>query len=549
MSKILFIVPPYVSFDSFVNPAYNERTIEKKSGNYGHVATDMPVGLLSLSAYSKKHMAVEVKLIDFNITLNKIESFEYNSFAELFRNYLSAKEWIDFTPDIIGITSILTLSYYNMIDIAQVSQEIFPDSTIIAGGGVPTNMYNEIFQDSTCFDALCYGEGEKPLFGLLKATDKEKFLNDHQSWITREKVESKQSFQYDFIENLDEIPFYDYDILKTDEYRLNPSVGSFTSFDDNKYLFHIDTSRGCPYHCCFCASHSVHGRTMRYHSINRVREDLKHLKDQYRAETIVIQDDNLMSNKKRVFDIIDILRELKLNVFFQSGLAIYGLDRKMLEALKNIGVNQLILATESGSKRVLKEIMHKPVSLTKVRRVVEDCRQLGIDTDANILIGLPGETKQDIEDARAFLKTLDVTWFRVYIATPLVGSEMFDIVKEKEYSSRSYNDFDFKRAGIETEDFTAEYIQEMSYFLNLELNFVANSDFRLGNYETALKNFENTIRVRSDHAFAYYFAAKCCKIMNLEEKYSDYKTKYEEAIWGSEFWKVYANQFNLTQLA
>lgn len=547
MDKMLLIVPPYVSFDSFVNPLFNERTVVKKSGNYGSVVTDMPIGLISLSTYLKKHTAIEIKLIDFNIVLNKMESFEYSSFSALFDDFLSAEEWINYTPGIIGISTLFTPSYYNMIDIAHVARNIFPNALIIAGGGVPTNMYNEIFRDSTCFDALCYGEGEKPLLGLVEAIDKNEYLRTHLSWITKGQIENKQSFQHDFIENLDEIPFYDYGILNTDEYGLNPTISSYASFD-KKYIFHIATSRGCPHHCCFCSSHTIHGRKMRYHSVSRVREDLTCLRDEYGAKMIGFQDDHFMADKQRAFEIINIAKELEMPVFFQSGLALYALDRKMLETIKSAGLNQLVLAVESGSNRVIKEIMHKPINLSIIKRVISDCRQLGIDTDANILIGLPGETKQDIEDTRAFLKTLDATWFRIYVATPLVGSEMFDICIKNNYLCGSYIGCDFKRAVIETEDFTSEYIQKKAYSLNLELNFVRNSDFRLGNYKKALEGFENTITVKDDHAFAYYFAAKCYKMMAFVERYQAYKVKYQEIIDESAFWRGYANQFDLVTL-
>lgn len=548
MNKILFIVPPYVEFDSFVNPLFNERIVVKKSGNYGSVVTDMPIGILSLSAYLKKHLPIEIKLIDFNVVLNKIESFEYNSFSELFRDFLSAKEWLEFSPNIIGISTLFTPSYYNMLNIAKTARDIFPTSLITAGGGVPTNMYNEIFRDSACFDALCYGEGERPLLGLVESVDKKEFLGTHSSWITKEKVENKQPFQYDFIENLDEIPFYDYGILNINDYGLSPTISSYASFDGKKNIFHVVTSRGCPHRCCFCASHTVHGREMRYHSIERISQDLKRLREQYGAEKIGFQDDHFLANKERAIKIINIAKELNMTVFFQSGLALYALDRKMLETMKSAGLKELVLAIESGSNRVLREIMHKPINLDIVRRVIKDCRELDIDTDANIVIGLPGETKQDIEDTSAFLKTLDATWFRIYIATPLVGSEMFETCVKHNYLSGSYIGRDFKRAGIETEDFTAEYIQEKVYSLNLELNFVGNSDFRLGNYEKALKGFENTIKVKNDHALAYYFAAKCYGKMNMEEKYRAYKAKYEEIIDGSSFWRNYAHQFNLAAL-
>ena len=143
MDKILFIIPPHINFKQFVNPSYNERIVHKKYGNYGSVLTDMPLGVLSLSAYVKKHTAAETKLVDFNIVLNKLESFEFRSFAEFFRDFFSALRWVDYAPGIIGISSLFTPAYQNMLDIAQCCRDIFPNVVIVAGGGVPTNMYNE----------------------------------------------------------------------------------------------------------------------------------------------------------------------------------------------------------------------------------------------------------------------------------------------------------------------------------------------------------------------------------------------------------------------
>lgn len=76
--RLLFIVPPYVDYESFVNPAYNDGTQIKKSGIYRNIVADMPLGLLSLSAYIKQKADIEIKLLDFNNVLNNLESFEYN---------------------------------------------------------------------------------------------------------------------------------------------------------------------------------------------------------------------------------------------------------------------------------------------------------------------------------------------------------------------------------------------------------------------------------------------------------------------------------------
>ena len=541
--RILFVVPPNTPFNDFVNPPSNARVIHKKNGDYGSVLTEMPLGIFSLSAYLKKHAIVETRLVDFNIELNTLDEFIWQSFEQFFRSILSLPEIIAYAPSIIGVSTLFTPAYRNMLDIGQLCRELFPGAMIIAGGCVPTNMYKEIYADNDCFDALCYGEGEKLLLDLVTASDKQAYLDASRSWITRDKVWSGESFQHDFIECLDEIPFSDYDICDADLYGLNPAVKAYPGVDGKGQNFYIMTSRGCPHRCCFCGSHTVHGRTMRYYSVERIRDDLTRLRDEYGAKIIIVQDDNFMANKARALEIIGIIKELELVAVFQTGLALYALDRKTLAALKGAGVHQLFLPVESGSERVLKEVMHKPLNLSVVKKVVDNCRDLGIYANANILIGLPGETKQDIEDARAFLKTVNANWFMILIATPLVGTEMLDICLANGYLQGDYTNLDYKKANVTTEEFTAEYIQEMAYIMNLELNFVENSDFRLGNYADALKGFENAIRAKDDHAIAYYCAARCYEQLGNHERAGHYMSVAKRIAGEDPFWRKYADMF------
>ena len=70
------------------------------------------------------------------------------------------------------------------------------------------------------------------MLGLVEADDKFRYLEENPSWITRKKIESGQSFQHDFIENLDEIPSYDYGICETDEYGFNPAITAYAAIDE-----------------------------------------------------------------------------------------------------------------------------------------------------------------------------------------------------------------------------------------------------------------------------------------------------------------------------
>ena len=546
--KILFIVPMHIAFEDFINPPANGRNIKKDDGNnYGSLPTDLPLGILSMSAYLKKFVDVEIRLIDFNVELNWEKTFNAKTFYEYCDEFLKN---YDFDPDIVGISSLFSPSFHNFMDLGKASKKNFNTSLIIGGGNIPTNSYHHIYNELKCdfYDALSYGEGEKPLLELVKSNNMKEYLNNSSSWITKEKLSPNSSTIFlprqNFIEDLDEIPFYDYDLTDFKRHGLNPVMSSYGSVK-NQNGFHIMTSRGCPFLCTFCASHKVHGRAMRYHSIERVIEDFTKLKEKYGASTLIFQDDHLMGDTKRVYKMLETIEDLKLEAVFQNGLTLFSLTKKMLNAFYKAGVRQLVLPIESGSEKVLKEQMKKPLRFSISKRVAKDCRELGIYTNANILIGMPGETKKDIEDGRKNLLKTEANWFHVVCASPLVGSEMYDISLTNNYISGDTLGSDYRTAVIDTEDFTAEYIQEKQYLMNLELNFVCNNDIRLGEYKLALMGLENVARVKEDHCFAHYYLAICYRGLNDLEKARQSivnAIKYSKL----DFWKKYIDYFQLS---
>ncbi len=464
--KLLFLVPPNIEFDDFVNPPKNISTIRKGDKLFGSLITDIPLGIISLSAYIKKHFPVETSAIDFNVELNKEKEFNYKTFKEYFEQTLLQSWKKNFNPTIVGISSLFTPAYQSILELSKLSKNIFPNAILIIGGNLPTSMFREILTDSQYVDAVCFGEGEKPLLEMLNSEDRKKYFEESLSWATRQKTEKEKSskerlkLSYNFIDNLDEIPFLDYDILDLPGYKLNPTANRYNVINQedenennkvlNNYSIPIMTSRGCPFKCTFCASHAAHGRDMRYHSRERVEEDLKKLISRYGVGGVVVQDDHFMAGKRRPYKIVETIGKQGMKMFFQNALAIYALDLEFLQLIKNMGVDELVLPVESGSMRVLREEMRKPLKLDKIPVVSENCRKIGIYTDCNIIIGMPGETKQDIKDSREFLKTIYADWFRVMVATPIPGSEMHQTVMDKKYYKIPPVRANYKRAVIET---------------------------------------------------------------------------------------------------
>ena len=146
---------------------------------------------------------------------------------------------------------------------------------------------------------------------------------------------------------------------------------------------------------------------------------------------MVLEDDHFLSDNKRAKTIIEIAKNLGMKCVFPNALALFGLKKDMLECLQSAGVKQLTLAVESGSQRVLKELMKKPLKTEITERVANDCYEMGIYTDCNIIIGMPGENLDDINEAREFLKELPANWYRINVATPLAGSEMYETALDR----------------------------------------------------------------------------------------------------------------------
>ena len=394
----------------------------------------MPLGAISISSYVKKHAQAEVKIIDFNPLLYKYDSSEVDSFCTFFKHNLS-DVLHNYKPDAIGISILFTASYSSSLTLASIIKDIDPNTFVFAGGGVPTSMWKYMFKEHSPFDALSYGEGERPINDLLNSSNFTQLVASHASWITADKT-FDDSFEpcHDWISDLDEIPTYDYEELQINDYAIAPVCSGFSSHNDSKIIFNMATSRGCPYKCTFCASHDVHGYTMRYHSRDRIYQDIRLLKEKFGCERIAIQDDHFMGDHRRAKDIIRFIKDMKIQVFFQSGVTMFSLTRDMLELMVESGINEIVLPIESGSERIAKDVMKKGhVSRKIIYRVVKDCRELGIQMDGNILCGMPGETEDDIQEGINFLKSLDVNWYRIHVATPLPGSELFDECVDKGY--------------------------------------------------------------------------------------------------------------------
>lgn len=284
---------------------------------------------------------------------------------------------------------------------------------------------------------------------------------------------------------------------------------------------------------------------MRYHSADYVKKELIFLKEKYSAKKILLSDDNFTADHNRAIEIFKFMHKNDLEIHCQGGFTMHSLNKEMLIAMKDSGINSIHLPIESGSEKVLKTIMHKPLNHKLIKKVVKNCREIGIDTIGFIVLGLPNETLEDIQESIDFLSSIDVNWYNITVAAPLLGSELYDICDKNNYLKGDHFYSDYRRAVIETEHFTPKFIEEKAYEMNLFLNFVNNLDMKDGNYKKALNRFESVANASDNHAFAYYYMSKCFEKLNEMDKHQRAMNKYLKIIDESPLWKKYAEKLGL----
>ena len=124
---------------------------------------------------------------------------------------------------------------------------------------------------------------------------------------------------------------------------------------------------------------------------------------------------------------------------------------------------------------------------------------------------------------------------------------MHSIAMEENFISGETLGADYHHAVINTDEFSSDYIQKMQYIFNLELNFVYNQDMMAGNYSNALLGFNNVIKVKPDHAIAYYYGAKCHQALGNKDAYENFKQKFKKYA-NMQNWKNWLGYFRIQPL-
>jgi radical SAM superfamily enzyme YgiQ (UPF0313 family) len=228
------------------------------------------------------------------------------------------------------------------------------------------------------------------------------------------------------------------------------------------------TSRGCPHNCVFCSNYLVMGKRWRARSPENVVAEIEQLIGAYKIRQLDFSDDNMTHDKKRMGAICDIMveRGLDLEWYTPNGVRADGLDEKLLRKMKASGCRKIRIAPESGVQRVVDQVIRKNLDLKTVENAVVSARKVGIGVGCFFVIGLIGETKQDIEKTIEYackLRRLGADSFYFSYAMPLYGTELYEQAKRGGFLKAEFCDEALAEAQplIETPEFTADELRQL----------------------------------------------------------------------------------------
>ena len=397
--KVLFIVPNFHWIDKDVNALW-----------------DLVPWNLCLIAANIEDICSEVKIIDAykkNLSEKELE-----------------KQIRDYKPDIVGLTVLMDQYAEVAPRTTKIIKNISKDILTVLGGVYAMANPERAMKDKN-LDYVVIGEGEyafKQLVGYYSgACD----LPKRGICFRKKENELENRGHAEFIKNLD--------LLPKPAYHLIDFLSYYEKYDNRKSVdtpagvpyARVSTSRGCPEKCSFCQVPSLMGSYYRARTPDHVCDEIEWLRNKYGVKAIVFDEDNILTNTKRAKALFKRMIERGLSMpWTNDATAVFRLDEELVDLMVESGCEYINIAIESGTERVTRDIVLKPLDFEHAKKMVAYVRKKGIFVSGNFIIGFPTETWDEIRQTIAFAEEINVDYAKIFIALPFRGTEMFDLAEQ-----------------------------------------------------------------------------------------------------------------------
>jgi len=332
---------------------------------------------------------------------------------------LSVEEVVErvrrFDADLVGFT-VTTFMFHNALRWIRAYRERIGKPVLI--GGAQLGLYPAETMTHPEIDFALMGEAETNLPAFLSAWESGGDLQGVAGLCFRRNGSLVVTQPNDKPGEIDAVPFPARHHLPNERY--------YSIISRRRNFTAMITTRGCPFHCVFCAQQAK----LRVRSAGNVLEEITEVHERYGVREIDFFDTNFTVDKGRATEIARGIVQRKLPVEWTLRTRCDLVDRDLLRAMGRAGCRLIMYGIESADEGILKNL-RKETSVEQIRRVMGWTHEAGIRTLGFFMIGSPGETRGTIRRTVRMAKELRLDHIQVTKTTPFSGTELYKRYVEK----------------------------------------------------------------------------------------------------------------------
>ena len=235
------------------------------------------------------------------------------------------------------------------------------------------------------------------------------------------------------IRNVDSLPRPAWDLIDVEQYR------KVWIERHGYYSMNMVTTRGCPFHCNWCAK-PIWGQRYNSRSAEDVAAELKWLKETYHPDHIWFVDDIMGLKPGWMSRFADAVERLDAHVPFKCLSRVDLLVRDGdIDALRRAGCQIVWVGAESGSQKIL-DAMEKGTKVEQIYEAAQRLHEAGVKVAFFLQFGYPGETRADIEKTLQMVRDCQPDDVGMSVSYPLPGTKFYDRVRDELGAKQNWQD-------------------------------------------------------------------------------------------------------------
>lgn len=229
-------------------------------------------------------------------------------------------------------------------------------------------------------------------------------------------------------------PYYVQSPLGSFDLRKAP-VPRFDLLNSDKYnRITVQTTRGCPWKCDFCASSILLTPKYKLKPVSKVIEEIRAIKRIWDRPFIEFADDNTFVNHKHSKELLRALSHEKIRWFTETDISV-AKDHDLLGLMRDSGCKQILIGLESPRKVSLDGVElnanWKVKQCEKYMAAIDTIQSYGITVNGCFILGLDGDTPEAFEEVYGFVKDSNLYEVQITFMTAFPGTPLYQRLEQE----------------------------------------------------------------------------------------------------------------------